>query len=84
MKIENIKKNILYLLAFEWNDGNTDKEFPTRRIYEMFSDIPDGHIARDIETMNNQGLVYVSSDQECISITKKGLSILRENLPSVD
>ena len=74
MKFKNLERNILYLLGKEWLKSRTLSSLDTRWIFDKFSDIPDKNIYEALRTINEGGLVELTSNGRNIALTQKGLS----------
>ena len=74
MKFNNLERNILYLLGKEWLKSRTLGSLNTRWIFDKFSDIPDTNIYEALRTIEDRGLVELSSNYRNNALTQKGLS----------
>ena len=82
MKINNIGRNILYLLGKEWLKSGTLGPFDTKWIFDKFSDIPDKNMKDALREIKERGFVKLTSNYRNISLTQKGLSKIKViNLP---
>jgi hypothetical protein len=78
MKFNNIERNILYLLSNEYlKSGGILSSFDTKLIFDQFSDIPDKNMKDALKSINERGLVDLTSNYRTLSLTQKGLSKIR-------
>jgi hypothetical protein len=77
MEINNIERNIMYLLAKEWLKSGSSGPFDTDWIFESFSDIPDKNIKEALLLIEKTGYAELASNYRRIAITQKGLSKIR-------
>ena len=77
MKINNIERNIMYLLGKKWIESKTPGPFGTDWIFDKFSDIPDKNMTAALRSIEKAGYVELRSNYRRISLTRKGLSKIK-------
>jgi len=77
MKINNIDRNVLYMLGKEWLKSGTPGPFDTGWIFEEFSDIPQKNMNEALGSIKASGYVELTPDFRSISLTRKGLSKIK-------
>jgi hypothetical protein len=77
MKINNIDRNILYLLGEKWLKTGTLGPFETGWIFDEFSDIPEKNMKDALMAIKASGYVKLTSNLRGISLTKKGVSHIK-------
>ncbi|MEE4264267.1 MAG: hypothetical protein V2I56_16395 [Desulfobacteraceae bacterium] len=77
MKINNIERNIIYLLGRKWIESKTPGPFDTDWIFDKFSDIPDRNMKEALQSLKEDGYVELTSNYRRISLTRKGLSKIK-------
>jgi len=77
MEINNIERNIMYLLGKEWLKTGSSGPFESDWIFETFSDIPEKNMKAALRSIEKAGYVELRSNYRRISITRKGLSKLK-------
>ena len=77
MKINNIERNIMYLLGKKWIESKTPGPFGTDWIFDEFSDIPDKNMKEALQSIKQDGYVELTSNYRRISLTRKGLSKIK-------
>ena len=82
MKINNIDRNVLYLLGKKWLKSGTSGPFDTGWIFDEFSDIPEKNMKEALRSIKESGYVELTPNFRSISLTQKGLSKIKVlNLP---
>jgi len=77
MKINNIDRNVLYLLGKKWLKSGTSGPFDTGWIFDEFSDIPEKNMQEALRSIKEPGYVELTPNFRYISLTKKGLSKIK-------
>ena len=77
MEINNIERNIMYMLGKEWLKSGASGPFETDWIFEAFSDIPDKNMKAALRSIEKTGYVELTPDYRRILITRKGLSKIK-------
>lgn len=77
MEINNIERNIMYLLGKEWLKTGSSGPFNSDWIFETFSDIPEKNMKAALRSIEKAGYVELRSNYRRISITRKGLSKIK-------
>ena len=77
MKLNNIDRNILYLLSNEYLKSGILGPYDTKLIFDKFSDIPDKNMKDALKSINKRGFVDLVSNYRTISLTQKGLWKIR-------
>jgi len=77
MEINNIERNVVYLLGKEWLKFGTPGPFDTRRIFDEFSDIPDKNTEDALMSLQAKDYVELTSNYRSVTLTQKGLSKIK-------
>ena len=77
MKINNIERNVMYLLGKEWLKSGVSGPFDTDWILNKFSDIPDKNMKDALQSIAKYGYVELTSNYRRVSLTRKGLSKIK-------
>ena len=77
MKINNIDRNVLYLLGKKWLKSGTSGPFDTGWIFDEFSDIPEKNMKEALRSIKESGYVELTPNFRSISLTQKGLSKIK-------
>lgn len=73
MEINNIERNIMYLLGKKWLKSGSSGPFDTDWIFDTFSDIPGKNMKAALRSMKKNGYVELTPNYRRISLTRKGL-----------
>ena len=74
MEFKNLKNNFLFLLGNRWLRSGSLGPYQTELIYEKFSDIPNENISTELESLQANGFVAMTSDKDGIYLTERGIS----------
>jgi hypothetical protein len=77
MEINNLERNVIYLLGRQLLKTRTSGPFDTSWIFDTFSDIPDENMKDALLSLQNSGYVELTSSFKKINLTRKGFSKIK-------
>lgn len=77
MEVNNLERNVMYLLGRQWLKTGTSGPFDTAWIFDTFSDIPDENMKDALNSLQESGYAELTSNFQRINLTRKGLSKIK-------
>jgi len=74
MEFNNLNPNILNVLHNEWRHLKSGESINSKKVFEVFSDIPAENIKYALYSMQRKGLIEIIPPGDKISLTRRGLS----------